>query len=68
MPVAEIADDTYRFVVKITDNLGQSSTSAEQTVALTRLPNDIRFFKDETQPNYNPISVGGVGHRRTVTC
>jgi len=57
LPSAEIADNTYRFKVRITDHLGQQSETSEVAIVLTQLPNELRFFRSEDQTSFNPILV-----------
>jgi len=38
-------------------HLGQTSDSDEFVIQLTRVPNELRFHKDASQPNFNPITV-----------
>ena len=56
LPNDEIPDDEYRFRVRITDHLGQTDESDLQSVALTRVPNELRFFKAANQATFNPIA------------
>jgi hypothetical protein len=54
LPDSEIADNNYRFKVRISDHLGQSSETQDFAIALTRYPNELQFYELADQTNYNP--------------
>src|SRR5690606_11481810 len=47
MPNSDLADNTYRFRVRLTDHLGQASETVEHSVALTHKPNALPFFHSD---------------------
>jgi len=56
LPNDDIDNDQYRFVVRITDHLGQSSQTEVQSIGLTRVPNELRFYKGADQAEFNPVA------------
>ena len=57
LPGDDIHNDEYQFVIRLTDHLGQAGDSLIQRVALTREPNELRFFKSFDQTSLNPVTV-----------
>jgi alpha-tubulin suppressor-like RCC1 family protein len=57
MPLNDSPDNTYRFKVRITDHLGQSSDSEEFMVQLWHRPNELRFFHTPEQGAVNLAQV-----------
>src|SRR5690606_6267313 len=53
MPNSDLADNTYRFRVRLTDHLGQASETIEHSIALTHKPNALRFFHTDQDTNLN---------------
>src|SRR5690606_31640983 len=69
MPNSDLADNTYRFRVRLTDHLGQASETVEHSVALTHKPNALRFFHSDQDVNLNLayVTVGdSVGYQIEV--
>jgi hypothetical protein len=55
MPADDLPADRYRFMVRITDHLGQRDETAPTSIALTRVPNELRFDA-AAQPAINPAA------------
>jgi alpha-tubulin suppressor-like RCC1 family protein len=60
LPANDIADNQFRFKIRLMDQLGQSNDTADQSVMLTYRPNALRFFQTSEQKSFNPsyITVG----------